>query len=188
MSQHVESHGVEPFVVQDQRQLVDVANVGGVDHGRFGHVAEVGDLALQVLLDRRLATAHDQVGLDAAAAQLRDRVLGRLGLLLGGRADERHERDVDVADVVAAGVFAVLPDRLEEREDLDVADGSADLGDDDVDVVGRHLADSALDLVSDVWDHLDRLAEVIAAAFGGEHRLVDRTRGGVRSARSGSRR
>ena len=53
------------------------------------------------------------------------------------RADERHQRDVDVADVVAAGVLAELADRLEEREDLDVADRAADLGDHDVDVVGR---------------------------------------------------
>ena len=49
--------------------------------------------------------------------------------------DERHQRDVDVEDVVAADVLAELPDRLEEREDLDVADGAADLGDHDVDVV-----------------------------------------------------
>ena len=51
--------------------------------------------------------------------------------------DERHQRDVEVADVVAAGVLAELADRLEERQDLDVADRAADLGDHDVDVVGR---------------------------------------------------
>ena len=42
---------------------------------------------------------------------------------------------MDVADVVAADVQAELADRLEEREDLDVADRAADLGDHDVDVV-----------------------------------------------------
>ena len=97
------------------------------------------------------------------------------------RTDERHQRDVDVADVVAAGVLAELADRLEEREDLDVADGAADLGDHDVDVVGGHLVDAALDLVGDVRDDLHRLAEVVAAPFGGEHRLVDRTGRGVRA-------
>ena len=51
-----------------------------------------------------------------------------------------HEGDVDVADVVAADVEAELPDGLEEREDLDVADGAADLGDDHVDVVGGQAA------------------------------------------------
>ena len=47
---------------------------------------------------------------------------------------------MDVAHVVAADVVAELPDRLEERQDLDVADGAADLGDHDVDVVGGERA------------------------------------------------
>ena len=45
-----------------------------------------------------------------------------------------HEGEVDVADVVPADVAAELADRLEERDDLDVADGAAHLDDDDVDV------------------------------------------------------
>ena len=47
---------------------------------------------------------------------------------------------MDVADVAPADVEAELPDGLEERQDLDVADGAADLGDDHVDVVaGQRL-------------------------------------------------
>ena len=41
--------------------------------------------------------------------------------------------------------------------------------------------DAALDLVGDVRDDLHGLAEVVAAAFGGEHRLVDRARRRVRA-------
>ena len=86
-----------------------------------------------------------------------------------------------VEHVVAADVLAELPDRLEEREDLDVADGAADLGDHDVDVlVGGQRQDPVLDLVGDVRDHLDGLAEVGAAALLGEHVLVDRPGGRVR--------
>ncbi len=169
--------------MEDQRQLVDVAGVGGVDDGALVDIAEVRDLALQVVAERLLAATHDDVGLDPPAAQLGDGVLGRLGLLLAGGTDERHQRDVQVAHVVATGVLAELTERLEEREDLDVADGAADLGDHDVDVVGRDAADAALDLVGDVRDHLDGLAEVVAAPFGGEHRLVDRSGRRVRVAR-----
>ncbi len=136
--------GVEALLVEDQRQLVDVAGVGGVHDSVVVDVAEVRDLALQVGAEGRLAAAHDDVGLDAAAAQFGDRVLGGLGLLLSGRTDERHQRDVDVADVVAADVLAELAQRLEEREDLDVADGAADLGDDDVDVLGGETVDRLL--------------------------------------------
>ena len=112
--------------------------------------------------------------------QLGDRVLGGLGLLL--RHDQRRQRDVQVEDVVPADVEAELPDGLEEREDLDVAHRAADLGDDDVDVVGGEPVDAALDLVRDVRDHLDGLAQVVAPALGGEHGRVDRAGGGVRVA------
>ena len=91
----------------------------------------------------------------------------------------RHEREVHVADVVATDVVAELPDGLEERQDLDVADRAADLGDDDVDVVGGQAGDAFLDLVGDVRDHLHGLAEEVAAALLGDDGLVDRAGGGV---------
>ncbi len=87
-----------------------------------------------------------------------------------------------VEDVLAPDVLAELPDRLEERQDLDVADRAADLGDHDVDVVvGGQREDPLLDLVGDVRDHLDGLPEVGAAALLGEHLLVDRAGGRVAS-------
>ena len=140
-----------------------------------------GDLLLEPLRDRPVAAAHDRVGLDAPPAQLGDRVLGRLGLLLARRADVRHQRHVHVEDVLAPDVLAELPDRLEERQDLDVADRAADLGDHDVDVVARERQDALLDLVGDVRDHLHGLAEVLALALLGEHRLVDRAGRRVRA-------
>ena len=166
--------------MEHERDLVEVAGVGGVHHRLDRHVAEVGDLALEPAAERLVAAHDDDVGLDAAAAQLGDGVLGGLRLLLGD--DLRRQGDVDVADLVAADVEAELPDRLEEREDLDVAHRAADLGDDDVDVVGGEPVDAPLDLVGDVRDHLHGLAEVVAAPLGGEHRGVDRAGGGVRVA------
>ena len=90
---------------------------------------------------------------------------------------------MDVADVVATGLFAILPNRLQKREDFDVADGSADLGDHHVDVLGRHATNATLDLVGDVRDHLNGLTQVITTTFRGQNRLIDRSRGGIRIAR-----
>src|SRR5207237_7219852 len=91
-----------------------------------------------------------------------DRVLGRLRLQLAGGLDERYERDVDVANVLRPRVPPELADRLEERQRLDVADGSADLADDDVAVGGlAGAADPLLDLVGDVRDRLHGRAEVL---------------------------
>jgi hypothetical protein len=106
-------------------------------------------------------------------------MLGGLGLLLPRGADEGHQGDVDVEHVVPADVLAELPDGLQEGEDLDVADGAADLGDDHVDFVGGQAPDAVLDLVGDVGDDLDGIAQVVAPALLGQHRLIDRSGGGV---------
>ena len=145
---------VEPFGGEHQRHLVDAADVLGGDDRLFVDVAEERDLPLEVLIQEAVGAAQQDVGLDADGAQVADAVLGRLGLELAGRADEGHQRQVNVERVLAADVLAQLADRLEERLALDVADGAADLDDDDVDVV-RDGADAVLDLVGDVRDDLD---------------------------------
>ncbi len=139
-------------------------------------VVDVGhqrDLALDRLRQLAVGAQHERVGLDADGAQHRDRVLGRLRLELTGRADVRHERDVQEEDVVAAQVVADLPRGLEERLGLDVADGPADLGDDHVDVGARLGPHPLLDLVRDVRDDLHGVAEVLPAPLLGDHRRVD---------------
>ena len=133
---------------------------------------------------RALRPAHDDVGRDTDAAELLDRVLRRLGLELARHVDVRHQRAVDVHDAVASDLVSELPDRLEERQALDVAHGAADLGDDDVDVrrVGRERH-PALDLVGHVRDHLHRRAEVLALALAADDLVVDRAGRVVRVAR-----
>jgi hypothetical protein len=54
-----------------------------------------------------------------------------------------------------------LPDRLQERQRFDVAHRAADLDDDDVGLLGH--APGGLDFVGHVRNHLDGLAQVVAA-------------------------
>ena len=165
---------VEPLFVQGQRDLIEVWRVHVGDDRLFGDVAQERDLRLQSARYRAVAAEDDHVGLDAPGAQLGHRVLGGLGLLLTRRPEVGDESDMYEADAVPADVVADLADRLQERQDLDVADGPSDLGDDDVDVLGAEAPDAVLDLVGDVGDHLDGLAEVLAPPFLGDDRLVDR--------------
>ena len=171
--------GVEALAVQHLGDVVDRRRVGRGDHGLLVDVAHQRDLALHRGRDLAVGAAHDGVGLDTDRAQRRDGVLGRLGLQLAGRADPGHQRDVQEEDVVAADVVAHLAGGLEERQRLDVADGAADLGDDDVDVVAAHREDAVLDLVGDVRDDLHGVTEVVAAALLGDHARVDLPGGDV---------
>ena len=144
-------------------------------------VAHQRDLALDVLGNLPIAAAHDGVRGDADAAQGGHRVLRRFGLQFTRGREVRHERDVQEEAVVAADVVTHLPRRLEERQGLDVADGPADLGDDDMRAQARRPArarpcpDASLDLVGDVRDDLDGVAEVFAATLLGDHGRIDLT-------------
>ena len=86
---------------------------------------------------------------------------------------------MDEEHIVAADVVTDLAGRLEEGLGFDVADGAADLGDDDIGPVllgtfglGAH---PRLDLVGDVRDDLDGVAEVGPATLLGDDRGVDLT-------------
>ena len=133
--QPLEHDAIEPFVRQDERHLVDARHVLGGDDRLLVDVAEERDLPLDVLVEVSIRPAQQDVGLDADRAQVADAVLRRLGLELARGADERHECQVDVERVLAADVLAQLADGLDERQALDVADGPADLDQDDVDVL-----------------------------------------------------
>ena len=164
---------VQPLAVEHERDLIDRGGVGSAHHAGDRHVAQQGDLLLEVATDRPIGTAHDRVGLQTQRAHLLDGVLGRLGLELAGGTDERHQRDVHERAAVAADLVAQLPDRLEERQGLDVADRAADLHDLHVRLLrlGKRQ-DARLDLVGDVRDDLHGLAEVVAPTLLGQHRRV----------------
>ena len=157
--------------------------LGASTAGRDGlgvDVAHQRDLALDALGDVAVGAQHEPVGLDADLAQRGDGVLGRLGLELAAGREVGHQRDVQEEDVVAAHVVAHLAGGLEERQRLDVADGAADLGDDHVRGVGpargaagRLGPHALLDLVGDVRDHLDGVAEVLPAPLLGDDLVVD---------------
>src|SRR5262249_9476336 len=167
--------GVQPLPVQHLGDVVDARRVRGGDHRLPVHVAVEAELVLELVRDLPVRAADQRVRLDTDVAQRGHRVLGRLGLQLTGRGQVGHQRHVQVEAVVPADLVAYLPDGFEERQRLDVADRTPDLGDHHVRratvVVRRgHRPDPGLDLVGDVWDHLDRFAQVFPAPLLGDHR------------------
>src|SRR5205807_5986336 len=117
-------------------------------------------------------------GLNSNAQHLLDAMLRGLGFQLASGGDEGHQRDVHKERVFGAEFQAHLADSLEEGKRFDVANGSANLHDHNVDAF-RDFPDGGLDFVSYVRDHLDGFTEVIAAAFLGEDGFIDAASGPV---------
>ena len=91
-------------------------------------------------------------------------MLRRLGLELARGADVRHQREVDEYRPLLPDLYPHLPDRLEKRQRFDIADGAADLDEAHVGVTGA-LHDARLDLVGNVRNDLDGVAEILSAPF-----------------------
>ena len=163
---------VELLRMQPKRQLVDVVDVNAADDGLLVHVGEQRDLAALAVGQRLFAAAEQDVGLDADGAKFLHRVLGRLGLQLAGGRDVGHQGQVHEDRLVRTAFGADLADGFEERQRFDVADGTADLDQADIETFGRRV-DAALDLVGHMRDDLHGAAEVVAAAFAPDHFFVD---------------
>ena len=172
--------GVEAFVEQGLRHVIDARGVHTVDHAFGIHVAHQGDLVLDGLVQRAVGTKHQRVRGDAQLTQHHDGVLGRLGLELMGGGNVRYQGDVHEHAVLGAQIAADLTRGLQERLGFDVADGATDFGDDHVDVIGRLRTHAGLDFVGDVRDDLHALSKVFAGAFLAQHFLVDLAGGDVR--------
>ncbi len=86
--------------------------------------------------------------------------------------------------VAVAGLEGKLADRLQERQPLDVAGRAANFSDDHVGLgLLGDLVNAVLNLIGDVRDHLDGFAQIIAAPFLVQHRLIDLAAGQIVDAR-----
>ena len=133
----------QPLALEVERDAIDGRRVAVLHDRSRRDVAEQPDLLLQLDRNRQFGVGphHDRVGRDPDRAQFAHGVLRRLRLQFAGRAQVRHQRQVDEQHVLVADVVAHLADRFEERQRLDVADRSADL--DDADVGAALLRDAA---------------------------------------------
>ncbi len=97
-----------------------------------------------------------------------------VGLVLSSPADgnPRHQREVDIERALAPEIVAELPDRLEERQALDVADRAADLAQHEILAVEIGL-DEFLDGIGDVGNDLDGGAEIVASPLAPDHGRID---------------
>src|ERR1700722_4234719 len=163
---------VDTLLRESQRHLVDRSDVlGGNDRPVF-KVAKQSNLALDLMGEKAIGPAQQDVRLNSDGEQFLDRVLGRLGLQFLGCADPRHQGYVHKNCIFPATLLPHLTDRFQKGQGLDVADGPPDLDNGHVGV-GGHLAHGVLDFIGYVGNDLHRLAQVVPAPFLGDDLLVD---------------
>src|SRR6202171_4637563 len=89
--QLVDHDVVQPLLVQQHRNLVDVVGIDPGNHRALLDIGEQGDLAALLVRQRVRAAAQQNVRLNADTAQFLDRMLRRFGLDLAGTSDDGHQ-------------------------------------------------------------------------------------------------
>ena len=169
---------IQPFGVILQRHVVNARRIERGDDGFLGDIAEQCDLGAITVGQRMFGAADQHMRLDADTAQFGNAVLGRLGLQFPRRRQIGNQRAMDIDGVGAADIGGQLPNRLEERQRFDIADGAADFAQHEIKPVG-FSAGKGLDGIGDVRDDLNRRAEKLPLALLGDDVLIDSPRGDI---------
>src|SRR5262245_34560014 len=99
-------------------------------------------------------------------------MLGWLGLKLARRRYIGHQGRMDERGLAPAQVVLQLTNGLDKGQAFNVADGPADLADDEIESLDVRLGEF-LDRVGDVGNDLYGRAEIIAAPFAGDNVAID---------------
>ena len=162
--------GAIPFMLENANITVNAGQAGLTVTGSEG----------QKIYDQFMAinttTQQEAMKLQHLAQEFLDRVLRGLALELARAGDLHDHGHMDEQHILLSLLSGYLPDGLEERLRLDIADGAADLGDKHIGLPVVHLVDAGFDLVGDVRDDLHGAAEISALALTAQDAPVDLAR------------
>ena len=163
-AQFTADHSRQSSLLQHQRSRIQRRQCGVFNHAIVLHVAEVGNHGEdRFIRDFFICPQHDDVGADTHALQFLHAVLGGLGFMLSAGLQVGYQRHMNIACVVPADFQADLTDGLDKRLALDIADRTADFGDNNVRVgLFADPVNKPLDFIGNVGNGLHRGAEVSA--------------------------
>ena len=117
---------VQPLAVQHQRGFIERGKGLVFNDAIRPDVAKQRNLGAQLLVQRLVHARHDDVRRQAQRLHLADGMLRGLGFMLARRLQEGHQRHMRKQAVAPADLRGELPDGLQKRLALDVADRAAD--------------------------------------------------------------
>ncbi|CAB4622013.1 unannotated protein [freshwater metagenome] len=161
--------------MQDQRKFVDISSISSIDNRFCIDVAHMRYFSLQATTEGFFAATHNDVGLNSSRTKFGHTVLSGLRLLLTTRPNKGHQSDMEITHIVASGFIAKLANRLEERQNLNVAYRATHFGNHDVCIFSSYTTNPPFDFVGDVRNNLHSLSEIVATALCGQHSLINRT-------------
>ena len=97
----------------------------------YRYVTEQGDLSTDIISQRILASAYQNIRLDSHSLEFFYAGLGRFGLHLSGSTKVRDQGNMNKNGIVMSHIMLELTDGFQERLALDVTNGSSDLDDRD---------------------------------------------------------
>src|ERR1017187_8150753 len=166
---------VQSFARQFNWNGVNRVHILCGNYAGFADVAEQGDFAFQIGRKPAIAAAKQNVRLNSDVQHFFYAVLSRFGFQFARCGDERNERDVNENSIFRAKFQTHLADCFQKWQRFDIADGSADFDDDNVNAF-RHFAKRGFNFVRDVRNYLNCFSEIISAAFFGNNGFVDSSR------------
>ena len=130
--QLVERHDVQFLVQHHQWHFVNGRHVDRFDYRTHVHVTEQCNFAAHFVGQVFFGTQDQNVRLQSVFEQLFHRMLGRLGFQFAGSRHVRNQRQVDDQRVAVAQLITELTHRFDVRQRFDIADRTADFGDNHV--------------------------------------------------------
>ena len=143
------------------------------------HIAEQGDLVLDLIRQRVLRAANDNIRIDADRKHFLYAVLGGLAFQLIGGCQVGHQGHMDKQAVLSPGLHGKLANGLQKRLALNIAYGAADFYQAYIGAGVRVACDGTLDLIGHMGNDLNGLAAIHALALVGDHFPVHASGGQV---------
>ena len=142
----------------------------------YRYVTEQGDLSTDIISQRILASAYQNIRLDSHSLEFFYAGLGRFGLHLSGSTKVRDQGNMNKNGIVMSHIMLELTDGFQERLTLNITNCPAYL-DDGNSVLIRCFCSvkTALDLVGDMRDYLYSTSAKITVTLFLKNRPVNLT-------------
>ena len=178
--QLAQNNAVQSLLLHEHRHLIDASGRKVLDNCVRVNVAEHSHFFTHFLRNRLFTAADDDIRRNTDAAQLLNAVLRRLGLQLARCRNVRHQRNMDIQDIIFANILFNLTNRLQEGQAFNIAYCATDFRDNEISIILLADAENALlDFIGNVRNNLHRTAQIITTAFFIYYTLVNLTCSGI---------